>query len=234
MENLNKQGGEKTRKMETKTDSKAHAPTVKTAKAEEKPAHTEHAHDHAGHEHSHEGHDHAAHEHKPAEGSATETKKPVQVKPVKKKEMACIRMNGIPASTKQSRDLCRFIKGKTVQKALEEMERVARGKMAVKMRGEIPHRKGPMMAGRFPMNSGAVFVKVLKSLAGNAAVAGIANPEVTIASASWASRPQRKGGRKFKRTHLYIEVREARIKAKKVTREEKQKMHKQKTMEAKK
>lgn len=210
MEDLKKQSGEKQRKMETKVDSKAHV--APTTKQEEEHTHEEHEHVHA-HEHVHE------HKEEKAEVK-TEEKKPEKKKV--KKEMAYIKMSGLAISTKQSRDICRFIKGKEVETAIKELERVVKMKKAIPMRGEIPHRKGKgMMSGRYPKTSAAVFIKVLKSLAGNANVNGIDEPVITMASASWGARPMKRGGMKFKRTHLYIEAREKMDKKEEKSRENK-------------
>lgn len=190
MEDLKKQSGEKQRKMETKIDNQAHKAPVK----EEKISETK--------------------KEEKIEERVTEEKKTEVKKPVVKKEMAFVRMSGLGISTKQTREICRFLMGKTPEKAIEEMTKVTKMKMAVPMRGEIPHRKGKMMSGRYPINTSKVMVNVLKSLAGNASVNGLNNPVITLASASWGSRPQRRGGRKFKRTNLYMEVREAKEKMK--------------------
>lgn len=193
MENLNKQGGEKSRKMEVKVDkdSAAHQKPIekKTEEVKTTPQETE-----------------------SEKTQEAKTEKKVENKPVAKKDMAYVKMNGLAMSTKQSREISRFLIGKTPEQAIEEMTRVTKQKMAVPMRGEIPHRRGPMMSGRYPINTAKVFINVLKSLAGNASVNGIRNPVITISSASWAARPKRKGGMRFKRTHLYMEVREAKEK----------------------
>jgi len=226
MENLTKQQGEKQRKIEVKGDSKAHAaPEVKKTEHEhknEEHAHTHTEHSHEGHDHSHEGHTHE-HENKASTEVKTEEKKKVEQKPRVKKELAFIRMNGLSISTKHSIAICDFIKGKTIEQAISDLERVVMMKMAVPMKGEIPHRKGPIMAGRYPKNAAEVFINILMSLAGNSNVNGIDNPVITIASASWAARPMRKGGRRFKRTYLYIEAREAKEKKQKSDKKNKEK-----------
>ena len=126
-----------------------------------------------------------------------------------KKETAHIRLTGLPISTKQSIEICRYIKGRTVEDSIKLMEGVEKQKIAVPMRGEIPHRKGKIMSGRYPVNTAGVFIKALKSLAGNANVNGIDEPVITIASATHSARPLKKGGRaKFKRTFLHIIVRD--------------------------
>ena len=232
MENLNKQGGEKQRKMESKMDSHAHAPTTNKEKIKEK-VEEQIVKEMAKEVKKEEmAIDIKESEKAEAKNEETKTEKKTETKkPVVKKEMAFIKMGSLPVSTKQSREISRFLIGKTPEQAIKEMQMVVKGKMAVPMRGEIPHRKGPMMSGRYPINTAKEFINVLKSLQGNANVNGINNPVITIASASWASRPQRKGGMRFKRTHLYMEVREAK---EKYTNSKKQQMENKKHSENKK
>ena len=210
MENLNKQQGEKKRKMETKTDSRSHAHQTPIKKEERAETKAEENVEETKTEADKEETKTEAGKEETKTGQKPEEKKKAEQKKVKK-ELAFIKMSGLPISTKHSIALCRFIKGKTIERALEEMEKVAGGKLAVRMKGEIPHRHGiGMMSGRYPINAAKIFVKVLKSLEGNASVSGINEPVITLASASWGSRPMKRGGMKFKRTYLYIEAREGR------------------------
>ncbi len=243
MENLNKQGGEKTRKMETKVDSQKATSSKSHAVAKEKIK--EKVEEQIVKEMAKEIKSQATDvtpeikksdvttpvEENKEGASKTETKKEAS-KPKVKKEFAHIKMSGLPISTKHSIALCNFIKWKTIDKAMEDLTQVAKLKKAVPMRGEIPHRKGPMMAGRYPITAARTFINVLKSLAGNANVNGVDNPIITIASPSWSSRPQRRGGRRFKRTHLYIEAREGKTKMK-TEKNSKKNQNKEKIMEKK-
>jgi len=112
-------------------------------------------------------------------------------------------------SKKHSMYICSFIKNKSVESAIADLEQVLKFKKAVPYKGEIPHRHG-MMSGRYPINASKAFISVLKGLKGNIVVSGLApdKARITFASASWASRPQRKGGARFKRTHVVIKARE--------------------------
>lgn len=141
---------------------------------------------------------------------ATEDKKPVVVKQApKKKDEAVARGVSLPISKKHSMYICTFIKNKRVETAIEDLEQVLKFKKAVPYKGEIPHRHG-MMSGRYPINAAKEFIAVLKGLKGNIIVAGLAPEKTRIysASASWASRSQKKGGARFKRTHIVITARE--------------------------
>lgn len=128
---------------------------------------------------------------------------------VKKKNEAVAWGRNLPISKKHSMYICRFIKGKNVDGAINELQEVIKFKKVIPFKGEIPHRKG-MMSGRYPINASKSFVNILKALKGNIAVNGLDNEKTKIcwASASWASRPQRKGGARFKRTHVLLKAKE--------------------------
>jgi len=121
-----------------------------------------------------------------------------------KKTEAVVNGIDIPVSTKQSAAICKFIKGKKIPEAIENLEMVARLKMAVPMTGEIPHRKGKMMAGRFPGKAAKEFIVLLKSLGANANYNGIENPRITTAIANIGARPFGRYGVRRKRTHITL------------------------------
>src|SRR3989304_10559272 len=100
--------------------------------------------------------------------SKPEVKK-IEAKKVKKTE-AVVRGLGIPISSKQSFAISKFIKNKEITKAIKELEEILLHKRALPMKGEIPHRKGPIMSGRYPKNAIQAFLKLLKSLGSNAVV----------------------------------------------------------------
>lgn len=141
----------------------------------------------------------------------TETKKEVKQDKPKKTE-ATARGVSVRASKRQCMYISSFIKGKTVDVAIQDLEKVIAMKKAVPFKGEVPHRKGKgMMSGRYPVNASKIFIAILKALRGNILVNGL-DLDKTIISESvsnWASRPQRKGGVKSKRTHVTIIAREA-------------------------
>lgn len=143
-------------------------------------------------------------EEKAAEAPKTEAKKETTKKIVKKKTEATVTGVGIPMSTKTSVAICRFIKGKKIDRAVKELEEVVVLKRAIPMRGEIPHRKG-MMSGRYPKNASIEFIRLLKSLAANANVNEIENPIIVTASASNTARPFGRGGSiRRKRTYVIL------------------------------
>lgn len=142
-----------------------------------------------------------------------EQKKPIQKKPVVKKTEAVVNGNSLPISTKTSGAICRFIKYKKINDAIADLEKVIAKKKAVPMRGEIPHRKGKIMAGRFPQRAAKHFVELLKTLSANANVNGLESPIIVEAFANRASEPYGRFGRvQKKRTHIKIKCMEKMIK----------------------
>ena len=144
---------------------------------------------------------------KPKEDKTKETKSEVP-----KKDEAVAYGRNLPVSKKQCMYIGSFIKNKTIDQALGELQLVIDMKKAVPFKGEIPHRKGKgMMSGRYPVKAAKLFIALLKGLKGNVIVNGM-DPDktkITISSASWARRPARKGGRHAKRTNVILNAREA-------------------------
>ena len=146
-----------------------------------------------------------------------EKKKPIQKKPVVKKTEVVVNGTSLPISTKYSVAICKFIKGKKIDRAIEDLEQVIAKKKAVPMKGEIPHRKGKkMMSGRFPKRASENFIKILRSLQANANNHNVDEPIITEAVANLASRPFGRFGRiRKKRTHVKIVAREKKTTKKK-------------------
>ncbi len=130
-------------------------------------------------------------------------------KPKEKRTEAVVNSHSLPISTKHSVAICKFIKNKKIETAMADLQQVIVKKKAVPMKGEIPHRKGRIMSGRFPKKAAERFIKVLKTLVANANVNGLNNPVISEAIANLAQRPRGKAGRiKRKRTHVKIVARE--------------------------
>jgi len=114
----------------------------------------------------------------------------------------------VTASLKHSMAICDFIKGKTIEHAIGELEEVTKMKRAMPMKGEIPHRKGDMTGGRYPVKVSKIFITLLKSLRANANNKGLDIKNIKLfAKADKASRPRKSGkygGRRFKRVHILI------------------------------
>lgn len=142
-----------------------------------------------------------------AKPEVKETKKQDKVK----RTEAVARGLDLSLSKKHCMYIGDFIKNKPIDLAISQLEEVIKFKRAIPMRGEIPHRSEPgMMSGRYPITASKAFITMLKGLKGNALSNGMDLDKtriVTIVS-NWASRPMRKGGARFKRTHVVITAKE--------------------------
>lgn len=126
-----------------------------------------------------------------------------------KRDFAIVNGKSLHISTKDAVALCNFVKRKNIDRAISDIENVLKMKKAVPMKGEIPHRKGKIMSGRFPVNSSKNFLMLLKSLKANANANNMENYFISEAVANKASRPMGRFGRwQRKRTHVFIKVSE--------------------------
>ncbi|MDP3881625.1 MAG: hypothetical protein Q8Q31_01975 [Nanoarchaeota archaeon] len=140
-----------------------------------------------------------------------------EVKPAKKeaikvkKEEAIAHGLHLHASKKHCMYICSYIKDKSIDKALLDLQEVIKMKKPIPFKGEIPHRSYPgMMSGRYPVKASKQFIYILKALRGNAITNGLEleKTKIVLASANWASRPQKRGGARFKRTHVLLKAKE--------------------------
>lgn len=139
------------------------------------------------------------------------TEKKIEVKKeIPKKDLAIANAYSLKISPKQSKYVCRIIKGKSPEAAAQRLREVIDEKRPVPMAGlEVGHKKGRGLAGgKFPKNACKAILEVVKQLGANANVAGIEQPIITIAKADQAARPYRRQGQKAKRTHLHLEARD--------------------------
>jgi len=150
---------------------------------------------------------------------------------MKDNKIAFVKGKDLNISTKHSLAICRFIKGKNPTEAIFLLESIIKKRIALPMRGEIPHRhnmpKG-MPQGRYPIKASKCFIKLLKNLNANASVNGLSadSLKIVLAKADRGSRyyrPTRIGyGRKRKKqTHVLIEAVEAEDKNKEIKKKEK-------------
>ena len=149
------------------------------------------------------------------ETKSQEEKKEIKVTKkveIKNKDKAVARGFSLHGGMKIYKAVCRMICRKSPERALVILNEVLKYKRAVPMNDmEIPHRKGDIMAGRYPQKVTKEIVHLLDQLKANASVAGIDNPIIVIAKADKASEPHRREGRRGKRTHVYIEAREYKL-----------------------
>ncbi|MFH1522006.1 MAG: uL22 family ribosomal protein [archaeon] len=137
-------------------------------------------------------------------------KKIVKQKEIPKKDVAIANGFSLKISPKQSKYVMRIIRGKSPEAAVVRLEDVISEKRPVPMAGlEVGHKKGKGLAGgKFPKNACKAIIEIVKQAKANSVVAGIENPVITIASSDRASAPYRKAGRKAKRAHIHIEIRD--------------------------
>ena len=141
------------------------------------------------------------------------------------KPEAVVNGKDIPISTKHAIAICDFIRHKTIEEAMFLLSEVLQFKRAVPMKGEIPHRKGNIMSGRYPIKACEHFLKLLRQLAANASVNEIEIERVKIeCKANRANRPHgRFGNTRTKRSHVTLRVKVNKKKAKKKTTKSKRK-----------
>lgn len=126
---------------------------------------------------------------------------------------AISRVSNASISTKQSIDICKFIRGKKIDIALNALKEVVGMKRVIPTKREVPHKKGEGIAGgRYPIKAASVFITALKSLEANANSKSMdLSKSIIYAHADKAPRPHRSGkygGRKFKRTHITLKLAE--------------------------
>jgi large subunit ribosomal protein L22 len=132
-----------------------------------------------------------------------EEKKKIEVKKVKKTSVS-VNVQNLPISPKVATAICKFIKKKSIEKAISDLEEVSKLKKAVPMKGEIPHRKGRIMSGRFPVKASKEFIVLLKSLKGNAIQHDVEEPIISEAIANKGAAVYGRGGRMKKRANIKI------------------------------
>jgi len=141
-----------------------------------------------------------------------EEKKKLEIKKVKK-DFAFVQGKDLPISTKVAGAIGRFIKHKKIEIAIKELEEVITKKKAIPMKGEIPHRKGKIMSGRFPKRASEEVIILLKSLKGNTITNDLDEPIIKEVISNKASRPMgKRGSIQKKRTHMKIIAKEAKLK----------------------
>ena len=147
------------------------------------------------------------------ENQEKETKE-IKKKEITKKDVAVANGFSLKISPKQSIYICKIIKKKNPDVAIKRLQDVISEKRPVPMAAlEVGHKKGKGIAGaKFPKNACKAIIEIIKQASANANIAGIENPTITIAKSDKASAPYRRAGRKAKRTHIHIEVREKRAK----------------------
>nr|AJS12468.1 50S ribosomal protein L22P [uncultured archaeon] len=133
------------------------------------------------------------------------------------KSMARAMGVALPISTKKTVEVCNFIRGRDISKAVRLLEGVVSGKVAVPFRryakGGTGHRPG-IGPGRYPISVCSEILKLLHQAQANAKVRGLDSASLVIKAVvakkgahSWHYGRQRR--RQMKRTHVEVVVMEA-------------------------
>ena len=125
-------------------------------------------------------------------------------------------------STKNSIEICGFIKGLAVDTAIEYLEDVVVKKKAVPFKRFIKdqaHRKGGMGPGRYPVNAAREIIKLLKNARNNAEVKGfdaeslvVDNAQANLCGSSFYRGARAFGRRHSKSTNISITLKEKKAK----------------------
>jgi large subunit ribosomal protein L22 len=121
----------------------------------------------------------------------------------------------LPISTKQSIEICNFIRGKNLQKSKELLQRVIEKEIAIpfkRFNKDMGHKRN-IASGRYPKKSCNHIIKLLNSAESNAQDKGLNTAtlfikEIIVNRASKPLHYGRKGSREMKRTHIKIVVEE--------------------------
>ena|SRR3989344_1723631 len=134
---------------------------------------------------------------------------------MEERKIATIRGLHLPISLKTSIEICNFLRYKPTTKAKQILERVIEKKQAIPYKRfvtEMPHRRGKMATGAFPVNASKEILKLIKSVEANAQHVGLSS-DLILAEMRASKGPLqwhygRKRRQKMKRTHIVISVKE--------------------------
>lgn len=127
---------------------------------------------------------------------------------------AVARGRNLRISHKHAREVGNFIKGDSVEKARNKLEKVIDKDLAVpykRYNKEQAHRKGSMGTGRYPVKTAEEVLKLLNSAEQNALHEGLSEDSLYVTGfmANRGSRfftPKRHRGRKPKAAHITLKV----------------------------
>jgi large subunit ribosomal protein L22 len=116
----------------------------------------------------------------------------------------------IALSPKHAIEICKFVKGKTTEKAKMILEKVQEKKIAIPFTRATEgagHKQG-MSSGKYPLNGATEFLKLIKQLEANAQNKGLsANLIIIHACSQRASEPYHSGRKRrvqMKRSHVEL------------------------------
>jgi len=133
-----------------------------------------------------------------------------------KENMAKASGRDLPISFKQSIEVCNYLRKDPVAKAKQKMEDAISLKKPVpfkKYTDGVGHKKGNILAGRYPVNACKMILKLIKSAESNALFKGLNSKgliieNITTNQAADAWRYGRQSRRKMKRCHIDVIVKE--------------------------
>lgn len=126
-----------------------------------------------------------------------------------KRDYALINGLNLAISTKDGLHICDMIRGKNIDQAIKMVEEVLTFKRVVKMNNrEVPHKHGKnVMAGSYPITASQEFLRLLKQLKSNAIYNELEMEKyVLFCKTDKASKPYRRGGTRFKRSHVMLKL----------------------------
>ncbi|MBI5389430.1 50S ribosomal protein L22 [Candidatus Woesearchaeota archaeon] len=131
-----------------------------------------------------------------------------------KEHMARVVGRDLSISTRQSVEVCHFIRGRNLQWAKQYLQDVIAMKKPIPFKRynkDVGHKKGDFAAARYPQNCSTAILALLNSVEANAQEKGLntANLVIKHSCAHMASRPFHTGrfrGRKMKRSHVEVVV----------------------------
>jgi large subunit ribosomal protein L22 len=117
----------------------------------------------------------------------------------------------LPISTKQSIEICAFIRGKKLEKAKAMLDNVLNKKISVPFKrftNGIGHRKGRIAAGSYPENACTAILSLLNSAQANAQFKGLSSSDLVVShiSAQKGTNTWKYGRRRRKAKNTTIEI----------------------------
>ncbi len=134
-----------------------------------------------------------------------------------KKEQMARAYGLVPISLKKSVEVCNFIRNKNLARAKKLLEEVISMDTAVPFRRYvrgIPHRKGGIGPGKYPIKASGFILKLINSAEANAQFKGLKTSNLIIKQVSAKKAPTamhtgRQRARKMKRCYVEVVVSES-------------------------
>jgi large subunit ribosomal protein L22 len=122
----------------------------------------------------------------------------------------------LPISSKAAVEICNAVRGKPIEKAKALLERAIRMEQAIpfkKYKRDQAHKRGRVAAAKYPIKACEHILSIIKSAESNASDKGLLSDGLVLLSivAHKASTPPRQGrhrGRKARRTHIEVVLKE--------------------------